>query len=528
MIFCSTAKYRAASRRTLATLVAASLALSPAAGPSFAQNLPNLGDESANVLSPQMERRIGESYYRELRRDPSYLDDPEIKAYIEELGAQLIAAGPEPGLDVEFFMIRDGTINAFAMLGGFIGVNSGLLLAAQSESEAASVLAHELGHLTQKHIARSVSAGQRASVVSMVALAVALLAARSNGQVAAGAVAGAQAFQVQQQLAYSRDFEREADRVGFDTLQKAGFDVSAMAAFFERLQRAGRIYESNAPVYVRSHPLTTERIADVRNRIQGTRYRQRADSQAFQLARAKLRATLDPSVDGIRDAVRFFETQLNEKSYASQSAATYGHAEALLLARDYQGADTALSRMPADAVHPMIDGLKARIRLAAGDIAGAIAVYRGAVKKFPRVRHLQVALAGALQTDGRHDETLAMLRDQLQSYRNDARLYEMQARSFAATGKLMSQHQALGEYYALVGSPQAAIEQFQIARCAGGGDFYQQSIIDSRIRVLWDQAVSERADRGESGKGGGAAPAAGPGGRGQHPALQAPGRCGPG
>ncbi len=488
----------------------------------MAQNLPNLGDESANALSPQMERRIGESYYRELRRDLSYLDDPELKSYVEELGAQLIASGPEPGLEVEFFVMKDPTINAFAMLGGFIGVNTGLLLAAQSESEVASVVAHELGHLTQKHIARSVSAGQRTSVVSMIAMALALLAARSNGQAAAGALAGAQAFQVQSQLAYSRDFEREADRVGFDTLQKAGFDVSAMPAFFERLQRAGRAYDSSAPVYVRSHPLTTERIADVRNRAQGARYRQRIDSLSFQLARAKLRATADASVDGVRDALKFFSSQIADKTYASETAARFGHAEALLLARDFKGAQAVLAPLPKSIAHPMIDAQAARIRSAVGDTAGAVSVLRTAAARYPQVRHLQMALAEALQVDGRHAEALELLEFQARTNRGDPRVFEMQARSFAATGRTMSQHQALGEYYALISGAQSAMEQFQIARCAGGGDFYQQSILDSRIRDMWERMVAERADRGEGDKG--PAPA-GAAARQRLPLPQLQGRC---
>ncbi len=506
-------------RRVLAAGLCPVLVITPA---GLAQNLPNLGDESSNALSPQMERRIGESYYRELRRDLSYLDDPELKAYVGELGAQLIAAGPEPGLEVEFFVMKDPTINAFAMLGGFIGVNTGLLLAAQSESEVASVVAHELGHLTQKHIARSVSAGQRTSVVSMIAMALALLAARSNGQAAAGALAGAQAFQVQSQLAYSRDFEREADRVGFDTLQKAGFDVSAMPAFFERLQRAGRAYDSNAPVYVRSHPLTTERIADVRNRAQGARYRQRVDSLSFQLARAKLRATADASVDGVRDALKFFSSQLADKTYASEVAARYGHAEALLLARDFKGAQAALALLPKAVAHPMIDAQLARIRSAAGDTAGAVAVLRAAVARYPQARHLQTALAEAFQVDGRHAEALELLGQQARTNRGDPRVFEMQARSFAATGRTLSQHQALGEYYALVSGAQAAMEQFQIARCAGGGDFYQQSILDSRIRDMWERIVAERADRDEGDKG---AASAGGAARQRLPVQQLPGRC---
>lgn len=489
--------------RLLALLLVPALAVGPAPfSPLKAQNLPNLGEESATALSGQMERRIGESYFRELRRDPAFVDDPELSAYIQELGMRLVAVSVDPGAEIEFFLMRDSGINAFAMLGGFIGVNTGLLIAAETESEAASVVAHEIAHLTQKHIARGFAAGQRTSMAALAALAVALLAARSNSQVAAGALAGAQAFQVQSQLAYSRDFEREADRVGFDLLQKAGFDVSAMPAFFERLQRATRIYDSNAPVYVRSHPLTAERIADVRNRAQGVRYRQREDSLAFHLVRAKLRATADAGVDGVRDAQKHFATQLANRTWANEAATHYGSAEAFFLGKDFKAAEASLAAARRLAAHPMLDAMAARLRVAAGDRDGAVAEYRNALSRSPGARFLRFALADALQAAGRHPEALAMLAELARSGRDGPRVYEMQARSYAATGKLMSQHQALGEYYAQLGSPQAAIEQMQIARCAKDGDFYQQSIIDARIRDLWEAILTERAQRGEAGPGG--------------------------
>jgi predicted Zn-dependent protease len=319
---------------------------------------------------------------------------------------------------------------------------------------------------------------------------------------------------VQSQLAYSRDFEREADRVGFDTLSKAGFDVTAMPTFFEKLQRAGRIYDSNAPVYVRSHPLTTERIADVRNRAQGVRYRQHLDPLAFHLVRAKLRATADNSVDGAREAQKAFATQIAERTYASEAAARYGHAQALLASRDVKGAQAALAALPRGTEHPMIESLGARIRLAAGDAPGAIRLLQAAVKRYPREAYLQVALAEVLQVDGRHADALDLIGEQLRGRRGDPRLYEMQARSFAALGRAMSQHQALGEYYAALGSSMAALEQFQIARCAGGGDFYQQSILDARIRELGERILDERAASGQGDKGGGGGGSRAPGGPG--------------
>ncbi len=465
-----------------------------------AQNLPNLGDESATVLSPQMERKIGEGFYRELRRDPSFLDDPEATAYVRDLGYRLIAAGPDPRMDVEFFLIKDTQINAFAMLGGFIGINTGLLLAAQSESEAASVMGHELGHLTQKHIARGVSAGQRSSAVSMLAMVACILAARSNPQVGGGCLMGAQAAQVQSQLAYSRDFEREADRVGFDVLQRGGFDVSAMPVFFERLQRSTRLLESSAPAYVRSHPLTTERIADVQNRVRTVPYRQHVPDPAFELVRAKLRATMDGSVDGMRTAVRFFEGQIENRTYTNPQAAYLGLAYAQLQANNPKAADLAYQRLPKQPAHAMFDTLAARIRVAQGDVEGALRIMRAAAQRYSQLRHMQVGYIEALQAANRHQDALALLREPSQTYRSDAKLFQLQAVSYGATGQKMSEHQARAEYLVLLGQPRQAIEELQAARCSGDGDFYQQSIIDARMRVLWDEILSERAEQQKGGQ----------------------------
>ena len=503
-------------RRTMVTLAALALAL-PAPSltpPAHAQNLPNLGDESAAVLTPQMERKIGEGFYRELRRDPSFLDDAEVTAYLQELGARLLAAGPEPAMSVEFFVIKDRQINAFAMLGGYIGVNSGLITASESESETASVLGHEIGHLTQKHIARGFAAGKRSSMVSLVASALCLLAARSNPQVASGCLVASQAGAVQSQLAFSREFEREADRIGFDILDKGGFDVAAMPVFFERLQRSTRILESNAPSYVRSHPLTTERIADTRNRVQrgefaagqsserggrSTGYRAQAESLTFHLVRAKLRAGADDSIDGTRDVIKHFTTLIESRAGVYEAANYLGLAYAHLQAKNPAAARAAFARIANSAAHPMYAALDARIRRAAGDAAGALAVLRNALNRHSSSRALQLEVIESLQEAGRHAEALALLTGQLQLYRSDPKLHELQSKSYAAEGKRMAQYQALGEYFVLLGSLPSAIEQFQLARCTGEADFYQSSILDSRIRTLWQRLLDERA--GEEGAG---------------------------
>ncbi|MGE5947116.1 MAG: M48 family metallopeptidase, partial [Betaproteobacteria bacterium] len=232
--------------------------------PSRADDLPELGDVASSELPLSAEKKIGQQIMNQIRwREPSYLDDSDIEGYLNQLGGRLAAFSTDPGLGYQFFAIDDPSINAFAMPGGYIGVHTGLILAAQSEAELAGVLAHEIAHVTQRHIARQVFQSKRLSMASMVAMGLAILAARSSPQAASAAIAGTQAGAISAQLAFSRDFERESDRLGFETLRNAGFDVHGMSAFFERLQQSSRLYENNATAYLRTHPLSGERLSDM-------------------------------------------------------------------------------------------------------------------------------------------------------------------------------------------------------------------------------------------------------------------------
>ncbi|HQT27487.1 MAG TPA: M48 family metalloprotease, partial [Burkholderiales bacterium] len=278
---------------------------------ALAEGLPDIADASQAALSPQQEKKLGEEVMRNIRADPSYLDDPEMVQYLDGLGQRLIVNSSMPGMTLSFFMIQDNTVNAFALPGGFIGVNTGLILTAESESELASVLSHEIGHVTQRHYARMAGETKGSTMESLAALAVAILAARSNSQMSSAALAAAQANAVQSQLDVTRAHEEEADRVGLDVLEKSGFDPRAMAAFFERLQKSTRLYENNAPVYLRDHPLTSQRISEIENRVQNYPYRQVVDSPDFWLLRERLLA----DQGNPNDALSFLETALSEKKY---------------------------------------------------------------------------------------------------------------------------------------------------------------------------------------------------------------------
>lgn len=456
---------------------------------AFAQGLPELGDSSSIVLTPQLERRIGEEAYRDIRfREPNFVDDPEVTSYVRELGARLAAAADDSRQSFEFFVIQNPTINAFAMPGGFIGVHTGLLLASQSESELASVLAHEISHVTQRHIARMFGKQSELSVVTLAAFVVAMLAARSNPDAASAALAGASAGAIQAQLNYSRDFEREADRVGFQVLERAGFDVNGMGAFFERLLKAGRLYENNAPTYLRTHPMSTERMADMQNRAQNLPYRQVPDSIEFQLVRAKLRADQGTPQEALQSA----ESQLKERRFSSEPAARYALVSALLRSRNYARAEIELVKLRAEISHPMIDLLTSRLRVSRREQVNAKAVLDAAIIVYPNYRPLQYARVEVLQSLGEHLSASRDIVDMIKNYPRDPRLYGLQAKSYSALGQRFLMHQALAEQYVLLGTLPAAIEQLQLAQKAGQGDFYQMSALEARLRDIRRELV-ERA-----------------------------------
>jgi predicted Zn-dependent protease len=464
-------------------LLLAGLLLAEPALPASAQSLPDLGGSMDTVLTPQMERRIGEDTMRQIRyHDSSYVGDPEITAYLQQIGERLAEAPPGAKERFEFFCIRDNTINAFALPGGFIGVNTGLIVVADDESELASVLAHEISHVTQRHIARQLAEQQKMQLPTLAALAAAILMARSRPDLAVGAAAAVQGAAVQSQLAYSREFEREADRIGFQRLVAAGFDPHGMPDFFERMERYTRIADdSSYPAYLRDHPLTPERIADAENRADQLPYRQHVDSLEFFLVRARLRAETGDAqnqVTHFRDAVR-------DKRYSNEAAARYGLVSALLRAGQAREAQAQLVALrTTHAQSPMIEALAARVSQALGDRAGALAILQKARATYPDWRPLLYDDVEALQGAGRYKEALAALSEPVRRYSDDERLRVLQAKTYAALGKRLLQHQAQAEVYVLQGSLPAAIEQLQLARAAGDGDFYQLSEVDSRLREL--------------------------------------------
>lgn len=453
---------------------------------AIGEGLPDLGDISQATLSPIQERQIGQQSMLQIRASQQFLDDSEINDYLNQLGEKLVENSAEPSLDFEFFALNDYNVNAFALPGGFVGVNAGLLLTAQSESELASVLSHEISHVTQHHLARMVAAQQGDSLASMAAIAVAILAARNSPQTSQAAIVGAQAGSVQKQLNYTRLHEQEADRIGLSILQKSGFNAHAMPEFLERLQRATRLLEGSAPNYLRTHPITSDRIADIENRVSKLPYRLIPDSLDFQLVRTKLIAAQKSAPD----AIAYFSNALGAQQYGNPIAQRYGLVSALLRNNEIERAAQELATLRKQAQgsqstsrDAMLETLAGQVKRAAKNDTATLAFYRAAVQNFPQHRALIYDYVDLLLQSNQAATAVKLLGEQITRHPTDTTLYGLQARSYAMLGKRLEQHQAQAYAYAWQGNLAAAIEQLEMAKQAGGS-FYQLSAIESDLREL--------------------------------------------
>ncbi len=481
--------------RHLALALLGSLMLS---GPLRAANLPDLGDASEATLTRQAERTLGEQTMRSLQASGALLDDPEVNAYLDSLGRRLLQADPSlAGQPFDFFAVESSELNAFALPGGHVGVHTGLILATQSESELASVMAHEIAHVTQHHIARQIAGQSGAQLASMAALGAAILAAATgNGQVAMAAVTGATAANLQSQINYTREHESEADRIGFQLLTGAGFDPRAMASFFDRLQKATRLVDGNVPSYLRTHPLTHERIAEAEDRAFNLSYKQVRDSDEYHFVRALLR-----SYEGEpREAVALLDKALAEGRTQNARATRYGLTAALLRAGDFKRADKELAVVERGGPHPMVEALAGQILLQSGRLPEARKRYESALQRFPD--HLQLVYDYPRTLIRLHDEAAAarFTESRLLARPQDPTLHRLAAEAFAALGQQTRSHVHQGEFEAARGNTQAAIEQYRIALRSADGSERDLTIADARLRELQAQQRELRKDGRDGGK----------------------------
>jgi len=443
-------------------------------------NLPDLGDESAAVLSPQDERRIGEDFMRQARAQLDILDDPELNEYLQDLGRRLTAEA-EGQPEFHFFLVNNPAINAFAVPGGFIGVHTGLLLAARSEAELAAVLAHETAHITQRHIPRMIAESQRVSGPALAAILAGILIAASGQPGGEAAILLTTAGMAQHELNFTRAFEQEADRIGMTILNSAGYDARAMPGFFEQMEILTRQYDNNLPEFLRSHPVTGRRIAESRNHAESFPVRTNTDASAFTHMQARLRFLGNKP----EEALKLFRANLENRDSTHRTADQYGHALALLATKRFEEArrETALlQKARTDYVPYHI--LRAEIELAAGNKPAGLKMYMDSSQRFPASLALIQRHAAALLKNGQPAQAQLLLDKAVRQRPREPSLYKLLASAAGESGNRMDAHRAYGEYYFLTGQPRAAIEQFELAIRFASSNFYYVSSLEARIKDI--------------------------------------------
>ncbi|MDX1515133.1 MAG: M48 family metalloprotease, partial [Gammaproteobacteria bacterium] len=411
-------------------------------------------------------------------------EDAEVEQFIQSIGYRIVSASDEQNVGFTFFVVADGEINAFAAPGGYIGVNSGLILASETESELAAVLAHEIAHVTQRHIARAVALADRSNIPALAGILAAILIGTQNpqaGQAAAAAVVGTT---VQKRIDFTRANEQEADRVGMQMLEKSGYDPRAMPAFFEKMQSSARYYRK-PPEFLATHPVTTSRIADALGRAEKFPYRHSEDSLDYLFVRAKLRVLTEESPG---KAIEYFRSELSNADKRDLSARSYGLALALDKAGLHKEANEILRELVKS--YPSHVALRAALadnELRSGDPQEGLNLYAEGYRLFPDNKILVRGYTSALIRTGQSARALEIIENYARVRPLDAPLYRIQAEAFEKSGKPAESHMALAEHYYRMGQLGGAIHQLKLASSVSGDDFYRNSRIEARLKDLEEE-----------------------------------------
>ena len=447
----------------------------------MANNLPELGDYSSSKISESDEIFIGRQILFQVNQSDSIIRDIEISDYLDLLGKRLINASTDPAKKIEFFIVNDASINAFAMLGGVIGVHSGLFLAANTESELASVISHEIAHINQKHISRFLAQQERASYQSTFLMAVALLLARSNPQLASTSITGASAGSVQGALDFTRENEKEADRVGIQTLNNAGFDVRGARDFFTTLKKANQFSGGAAPAFLQTHPITSNRINEIEDRLKDFPYKQRVDSQTFHYVKGKLKALLGDK----SNTKNILEENIKNKIYINEAGERFALAYIYLMDNEFvKSQDQIQWLIDNEQSNPMLSQLYINYLIKINKVSEAKKLYEQNLNLFPSKRSFVYGLADLYIRTQETEEAIELLKKNEQKFSKDPILYNLFAKSYANQGKKLLQYENLAEaaYYNF--NLKEAIMRMDLAIKANDGDFYQKSRVELRFKQI--------------------------------------------
>ena len=447
--------------------------------------IPNLGESSTSLFSADYEHQLGRMWLRSFRGQAPITTDPLLHSYLESLVFELVQHSELQDRRIELVIVDNPTINAFAVPGGVIGVHSGLFQYAVTEDEFATVMAHEIAHLSQRHFSRRMEMAQEQGPMQLAGLlAGVLLAATVGTDAGMAAMTTAQGLAQDAQLRYSRANEAEADRVGLRTLYNAGMDPYAAPQMFERMYAATRYSQSGrVPEFLRTHPLSEKRISDTRTRAMQYPKRIRSVSLDYQLMRARVAVQAARTPE---EAVAFFRSALEGDSISS-AATTYGLVLALTAAGRADEAALALDSIwsgDSDRIEYVI--ADAEIDLARGNSARAVATLERRLELSPGNHPLTMSYAHALQQAGSPHIAEEVLIDQSRRMPNDPGLWYLLAEVQGLAGNIVGLHRSRAEYFILINALDAAERQLTYAQNLVGSDFTTSSLINQRMRDVQD------------------------------------------
>ena len=478
------------------------------------QELPEIGDPSGTVFTPAEEIELGEAFFRSLHGEVAVSEDAEISEYIQTIGQKLAANSSNPTQAFHFFVVEDPTINAFAGPGGYIGVHSGLIQVTEEESELASVLGHEIGHVTQRHLYRAFQAQGRIQLASFAAMLVAMLigskmanssyanqaycasstsGCQSSGNTGQGLAMAALGAGTQAMINFTRENEAEADNVGMQILSRSEFDPRSMPTFFERMQQSTRYSGHGTPEFLLTHPVTVSRIAETRSRAEKYPYRQYPDSFTYQVIRAKVRVqfTRNP-----KEAVAYFQGIRNQGTQQQQDVARYGLALALVADDQADEGIKLLQELTAEYPHQshFINAL-AKAEMDRQNVAKAMQVFAQARERFPENTAIKLNYINALLLDKKPEPARKLLEEMI--HKNvTPDIYELLAKAYSGLRNEAESHRYLGEAYYADGQTHVALLHMNLARkYAGNNNFYLNSVIDERLRKFTEEEKERQSGK---------------------------------
>lgn len=461
--------------------------------------LPDMGNSADNYLSDLEEREYARALLMQMRAYEVLVDDPLIARYFADMGFRLVANSDKPEKGFTFVVLDEPRVNAFAAPGGVVAMHSGLILAAEDESEVAGVMAHEIAHITQLHIYRTLQSTQSMTIPIVLGMLAIALAGGGSGDAIAGAMMSGQAMAQQAYINFTRANEEEADRIGITTLSLAGYDPVGMATFFERLNRITRVGGEGPPEFLRTHPVNVNRIAEAKNRAANMPAPEASDSLGFFLAQARLRALVEDKPD---DAIVWFRNELREPGpVANTLAHRYGLAIALQRKQEYAEAEALLAELLSHDPRSLPFQLQmAALQVETDRESEALELLASLYEAFPGNHAISMAYSSALLKNGEPDRAATastVLRQQILHQKEDPAMYEMYARAANIAGDEVRASEAMAEAYFRRGGVKEAIEQLEMLTRRDDLDYYQRARVAARLeemRLIIGEFEADAAD----------------------------------